>query len=86
MKFTRSKFSPSSTETQQKSNNKQYDSILYKLDLINRRLNDFDRRMDDFNYRLKLLEKSSINKQQRRDLMYEQTNKRITHFNDDPRF
>jgi len=41
--------------------------------------------MDDFNSRLKLLEKSSIDKQ-RRDLVYEHNNNPIDPFNNDLRF
>jgi len=41
--------------------------------------------MDDFNNRLKLIEKSSINKQ-RRESVIEHNNTKINHFNDDIRF
>jgi hypothetical protein len=76
-KYVHSKPSLSSLEIQQKS----YDNILRQLEIINRRLNDFDRRMDDFNYRLKLIEKSSLDKQH-----IEHNNNQINLFNDDLRF
>ena len=52
---------------------------------MNHRLNDFNRQIDDFNYRLKLLEQSSIKKQQRK-VVFEHNANKTNHFPSDIRY